>query len=708
MFTTGGGTGASLSIRYVASVTGQVRNGSTNQSWAGQGPGSTAYDAASVTQIGSAVPTGTVTYSLHSSSTCTGSPISTQTVTLSGGTAPSSSVTAPLNAGGYTYKASYSGDSSYASASSCDYFVVSQAQPSMSVTAPSPVAVGTPTSVTATLTGEYPTPSSTRTVTYYAYKSSEVCDGAPVGSADVNVVNGVATWSSFTPPAAGSYVVTASYSGDVNNATLSEACNGARSATVVATVAVDKTAPFIVLTSPRYGQSFNGPVPVAGVAGTAPGDGQFASVEVYQGSSVSGSPFSSFALSRHPTTGSYGGEVTLPEGTFTLRAGQVDDAANTGYSTAVVVRMDTTLPEVSDDVPTRWQNGPRAVHLTATDVGSGVQAIYYEKGTNPSTPTTGSPTYDPANPPTLQDGESIKYFVRDKATNVSSVKTSAALKVDTVAPSTSDNVPTAWSTAPVTVTLTATDASSGVVLTYYTTDGSMPGPGSPTYAVADKPTLTHGQAIRYYSVDVAGNAEAVKTSAAARVDQTAPAITITEPAGNAWYSNTTVFSGYAGLAPGDQPVVREIRFYAGSTTDDSAYLFRLTNIAIDQTTGYWYTGPISFGSSVFSVKVLQYDDAGNFGTASATFKQDGTKPEVTDDVPTTWQNGPRAVHLTATDPHSGVKAVYYETGTSPSPPTPARRPTTRRTRRRSRPASRSDTSPRTTWAGRRTPRRRRR
>jgi hypothetical protein len=655
IYTTGGSSGASLSVRYVASTTGQVKNGTTNQNWAGQGPGSTAYDTASVAQIGSAVPSGTVTYALHSGSTCSGPPISTQTVTLSSGNVPSSSATSALNAGGYTYKASYSGDGNYGPATSCDYFVVSQAQPSISVTAPSPVNAGSPTSVTSTLNGEYPTPNSTRTVTYWAYKSGEVCDGAPVGSAVVDVVNGVATWNSFTPPAAGTYVVTASYSGDVNNWSLSEACNGARSATIVANVAADTTAPVVTVTDPTNGQLFNSSVDFEGFAGLAPGD-KDVNVEFFSGASASvPRMFWLTNLPRDPTTGrwyispiSFGGE-----GSFTVRAMQSDDANNTGYSTPVTFVVDHTPPSVSDDVPNAWQSGSRTVHLTATDATSGVDKVYYEIGASPSTPTTGSPVYDPANPPTLLAGQKITYFARDRATNASAVKTSTALKVDSVAPSTLDNVSTAWSNAPVTVTLVAADAGSGVATTYYTTDGSTPTLSSSVYDPASKPTLTHGQAIRYFSVDSVGNAEAVRTSAAAKVDAAAPATTDDVPAG--WENGPVTVT----LAAGDAASGVAATYF---TTDGST-----------PTTGSatYDAGNKPTLSNGGSIKYFSVDVAGNAESVrtSAVAKVDQTAPSTSDDVPATWQNGPRAVHLDASDSGSGVSDTYYTTGSGPATPT---------------------------------------
>ena len=61
------------------------------------------------------------------------------------------------------------------------------------------------------------------------------------------------------------------------------------------------------------------------------------------------------------------------------------------------------------------------------------------------------------------------------------------------------------------MTLNATDNLSGVAQTYYTTNGSVPTTASATgtSVVLSAPgTYT----IRYFSVDVAGNAEAVKTA----------------------------------------------------------------------------------------------------------------------------------------------------------------------------------------------------
>jgi hypothetical protein len=652
VFTTGGSTGSSLSIRYVAAITGQVKNGSTNQNWAGQGPGSTAYDTASVAQVASIVPTGTVTYSLHSGSTCTGSPLSTQTVNLSGGNVPSSSLTSALNAGGYTFKASYSGDGSYAPASSCDFFAVSQAQPTIQVTAPSPVPAGSPTSVTSTLTGEYPTQNSTRTVQYYAYKQGEVCDGVPVGSALVDVVNGVATWSSFTPPAVGTYVVTAAYSGDVNNWSLPESCNGARSATIVANAPADTTAPVVTLTSPTSGW-YHGLLEIAGIGGTASGDKSVVYVDLYLGTSTSSGSYSTLVMNRDPTTGAYtSGQVGLNNSVVTLRARQLDDAENVGYSAPVTVMADNVGPSVSDDVPTSWQNGPRSVHLTAADSGSGVQAVYYEHGASPSNPTSSSSLYDASNPPTLHDGESIRYFAVDQVGNASTVKTSPALKVDTVAPATGDDVSTAWSGAPVTVTLTATDASAGVAATYYTTDGSTPTTSSATYDPANKPALTNGARIKYFSVDAAGNAEAVQTSTTAKVDQNAPSTSDDVP--TTWSTGPRTVH----LTASDSQ----------SGVSQTYYTIGTSPATPTASSPEYDAGNPPTLQDGEAIKYFSVDNVGNVEAVrtSNAAKVDGTAPVTGDDVTSAWAPDDVTVTLTAFDPGSGVAHTYYAINGTPT------------------------------------------
>jgi hypothetical protein len=101
---------------------------------------------------------------------------------------------------------------------------------------------------------------------------------------------------------------------------------------------------------------------------------------------------------------------------------------------------------------------------------------------------------------------------------------------DSTAPTTTDNTGTIGATCKTTtqtVTLTPTDAGSGVAATYYTTDGSTPTTGS-TQGTSIVLSAEGTYTIKYLTIDNVGNTEAVKTgSATICIDKTpgAPAPT---------------------------------------------------------------------------------------------------------------------------------------------------------------------------------------
>ena len=201
----------------------------------------------------------------------------------------------------------------------------------------------------------------------------------------------------------------------------------------------------------------------------------------------------------------------------------VGDQAN--YRVASFTVIDATAPTTTDDVPA-YASGPRPVTLTASDGQSGVDKTYFEKGTDPADPTTASAQYDPSSKPTLAVGEKIKYFSVDTVGNTEAVRSSATLQLDDTPPTTSDNVPAYSKASPVTVTLSATDAASGVEGTYYTKGANPPAPttGDSVYSTSSKPTLLDGERIRYFSVDKAGNAETEHASNPLVIDDQVPIV----------------------------------------------------------------------------------------------------------------------------------------------------------------------------------------
>jgi hypothetical protein len=130
-----------------------LKDAATNPNWAGtEVAGATAYDTSTVSgAAGGIVPTGTVTYSYFTNAGCSGTPVSTEPVTLNpDGTVPNSSTTAALAAGSYSFDAVYGGDSNYSASavSDCEPFTVAAgatAASTVTATPTTPAAVPTPT-----------------------------------------------------------------------------------------------------------------------------------------------------------------------------------------------------------------------------------------------------------------------------------------------------------------------------------------------------------------------------------------------------------------------------------------------------------------------------------------------------------------------------------------------------------------------------------
>ena len=126
--------------------------------------------------------------------------------------------------------------------------------------------------------------------------------------------------------------------------------------------------------------------------------------------------------------------------------------------------------------------------------------------------------------------------------------------VETVAPTTIDDVQPGWRRHRATVTLIARDrGGSGLDKTYYTRGVDPPAPtrASALYDVDRKPQLGNGERIRYFSTDRYGNTEPVRTSGVARVDS-APPGSVVVGAGESEFSDIDVeydaADGLSGLA----------------------------------------------------------------------------------------------------------------------------------------------------------------
>ena len=219
-----------------------------------------------------------MTYEFYDNGTGSGSPVTTQTVTLSsGGTAPQGNNSAILPAGTYSYIAAYSGDSNYsASTSSCAPFSIGQASTTASLVVDDAgtgstwvgnEVYGASAYPAATLTVTAPgTGTPTGTVTYEFYDNG-TGSGSPVTTQTVTLSSGGTAPqgdnSAILPAGAYSYI--AAYSGDSNYSASTSSCAPFSIGQASTTASLAGS-----VSSAVYGQ----PVTLAAtVAVTAPGTG---------------------------------------------------------------------------------------------------------------------------------------------------------------------------------------------------------------------------------------------------------------------------------------------------------------------------------------------------------------------------------------------------------------------------------------------------
>ncbi|HET9841039.1 MAG TPA: chitobiase/beta-hexosaminidase C-terminal domain-containing protein [Nocardioides sp.] len=363
-----------------------------------------------------------------------------------------------------------------------------------------------------------------------------------------------------------------------------------------------------------------------------------------------------------PTTSStkYTGPFTLAS-TSTVRFFSVDKAGNAEGVKSQLVQIDGAAPTTSvtcngGACSTGWYGSAVSVALSATDPsgGSGVAATYYT--TDGSTPTTSSTRY--AGALNVTQTRTVKYFSVDQAGNAEGVK-SQLVQIDGAAPTTTIACngiacTTGWYGSGVSVTLSATDPSggSGVAATYYTTDGSTPTTSSTRYAGAFN--LTQTRTVKYFSVDLAGRAEAVK-STTIRVDATPPSTAITcnsVACSTGWYRTVTV------------------RLSATDGTGGSgvAATYYTTNGTTPTTSSTRYTQSFSV-SQTSTVKFFSVDRAGNAeAVRSQLIRVDRTAPTTTISCnggacASTTYTSAVTVALTPTDDPggSGVSSTHYTT-----------------------------------------------
>ncbi|HXH42086.1 MAG TPA: FG-GAP-like repeat-containing protein, partial [Thermoanaerobaculia bacterium] len=280
--------------------------------------------------------------------------------------------------------------------------------------------------------------------------------------------------------------------------------------------------------------------------------------------------FSPGTLTRTIAVPVFGDAVTEADETFTVALSSPTNATITTATGTGTIQNDDFPPTTSASATPSpnaagWNNTPVTVNLSAAAGSSPVQSISYTV-TNGSSSTGATVSGNSVSFPVSAAGvNTITYQATDVAGNTEAAKT-LIVRIDTLAPVTSAGATPApnangWNDAPVTVSLSAADAGSGVEsVTYTVVTVSPTGTVTSTNTVAASATAFTVSAngvstITYHATDIAGNAEADLTLVV-RVDTEAPLLALpagvtadaTSPAG-AIVSYTVTAADNSGLVP---------------------------------------------------------------------------------------------------------------------------------------------------------------
>jgi len=195
------------------------------------------------------------------------------------------------------------------------------------------------------------------------------------------------------------------------------------------------------------------------------------------------------------------------DGVHTVEYRSTDAAGHVETAKSVDVKIDTVGPTPADDNDDLWHGEDFTLELTPTDRGSSVAAVEYS--------FDGGTTWESGDSVFFRlwkrGGGSGQFEVTYRATDgvghVGPADTTTVL-MDGVRPRTSDDAPLDPQATDVTVTLSASDAHSGVKGTWYRVDGGDLQSGSSVLIPAPSDHSNDGlHTIQYFSVDQAGNIE---------------------------------------------------------------------------------------------------------------------------------------------------------------------------------------------------------
>ncbi len=347
----------------------------------------------------------------------------------------------------------------------------------------------------------------------------------------------------------------------------------------------------------------------------------------------------SLTLSGATATFVVGGEGNHVVAYYARNSKSVESVHQTGYVNIDLHSPTTTAVGLQPDDHSGWQAGGGLVSLDASDALSGVAATMYTVDGGSTQVYTGVPFAVAGN-----GSHVVTYQSTDLAGNSDSVHT-GYVNIDATAPTTTatglqSDDHSGWRTTSQSVTLSATDALSGVATSYYTVDGGA----AQTYAGAFSVSGLGSHAVTCWSVDRVGNLESAGAGYV-NIDTTAP---------------TTTASGLqADDHSGWQPGATSVTLNATDSLSGVATAY----YTVDGGSAQTYSAPFAVaaaGSHV--VTYYAVDVAGNPETPHTGYVNiDTTAPTTTATGPQAddhsgWRNSSQSVTLAAVDTQSGVAA----------------------------------------------------
>jgi hypothetical protein len=327
-------------------------------------------------------PTGTVTFNLYNNSTATGTPLFTDTETLSGGTATSKSFTTTVTGTDY-WVDTYNGDtnnSAVTSGTAAEPVTITSATPTISTTQqPSTASVGTLIADKATITGG---DSPSGTVTFNLYSNS-TATGTPLFTDTETLSGGTATSKSFTTTATGTDYWVDTYNGDTNNSAVTSG-TAAEPVTITSQTTVSVSGYDYLVSNTTVGGSLTITTtgkPIAGTTVLLTGTDDLGN-PVYQTVTTASNGSYNFVNLNPSNASGYTVTETAPASDNHL--GQTSTTAG-----AVTNTPPGTPPVVSKIVLTTGSSTDNFFETSSVSINGGDYLV--PSGTVPTTSTTGTP-----------------------------------------------------------------------------------------------------------------------------------------------------------------------------------------------------------------------------------------------------------------------------------------------------------------------------